>query len=98
MRHVSRTIRPTFWSLVRSKSLLAHSYRRGSHFDQFVFADKLEGLLERQLAKGHEAHCVVCRRRSHIGKLFLSHHVYVQIDITSVLSDHHPFVNFGPWS
>src|SRR5206468_9712713 len=93
--HASRFTRASLRSLVGSKSLLAHSYRRGSHFDKFVFADELEGLLERQLAKGHKAHRVVCRRSAHVCQFLFLYHVYVQIYVARVFTDDHPFVDLG---
>ena len=80
-------------SLVGIKLDLAQTDRVGGDLDAFVLGNKLERLLQRQVAGGREADQFVCTRCAHVRQLLLARRIDVHILAASVDANHHAAVD-----
>src|SRR5690349_13493218 len=65
---------------------LADAHDLGGHLDALVLAGELEGLLEREVARGDEVLEVVGRRGPHVRELLLLGDVHVHVLVAGVLA------------
>ena len=79
---------------IGGEDLFAHAEALGSHFDELVIGDELDGLLEGEDLEGDEAESVVRTGSAHVGELLFANGVDVEVVVARVLADEHAFVDF----
>src|ERR1035438_4287970 len=81
--------------LVGLQYLLAQADAAWRDFDELVFADEFDGLLEVENAWRHQADAFVGGGSAHVGELLFLDDVDVEIGIAGVFADDHAFVDLG---
>ena len=64
---------------VRRQDALTQADARRRHLHELVVVDELNGLLETELARRHEANGFVGRRRAHVGLFLFLRDVHVHV-------------------
>lgn len=65
----------------------------GGHFDQLVFTDEMQGVLQRHGADGRQDNGFVLAGCAHVGELLFLGGVHVDVVVAVVLADDHAFVD-----
>src|SRR4051812_25798096 len=65
-------------------------------FDELVFVDELDGLLQPQNSRGNQANRFVSGGRAHVGLLLFPGDIDVHVTWTRILANDHAFVDDRP--
>ena len=82
-------------TLIEGQQPLAQADALGGHFDQFIIADILDGIVEAQDARRFQPDPFFRRRRTDIGQMFATTDIHLQVALADVLSDDHTLVDLG---
>src|SRR6516164_7779706 len=85
---------PAPGALAGLQHLLAQADGLGRNLDEFVVGNKLNGLLQAQLAVRDQAYGFVGGRRAHIGELLLFCDVDFHVLLARILADNHALIDF----
>ena len=91
-RLLHRLLLPAF-TLVFGQQFLAQPDTRRRHFDELIFLDILERLLERYFPRRLEDDVLIAARGPHVGQFFGGRRVDGHVGVAGVFGDDHAFVN-----
>ncbi len=92
------TILSGFTALFRMQQTFANPKVTRSHFDEFIRTNIFQGEFERHVSGRGEGQCFIRPGGSHVGQVFRLTDIDIQVLISAILADHHPLIEFDPWT
>ena len=84
---------PAFGTAILLQNFFAQAERLGRDLDHFIVGDEFDGLLQVEIAVGHQADGLIGAGGAHVGHVLFADDVDVEVLVARMLADDHALVD-----